>query len=175
MAALTTAEQIESTQREVIRLGELASDAETAILVAMDDGEVAAALLADQKQQRARASGVHEGRKAAWASRGPELSARIGDLEARSEPIKDSLRNDVLARYIIARKMPINPRGGVTWTALDFHCYTCKRTVPARWVKEAREQVAWHTCDMCKRVLLPQAASLEPEPPAQPEEPAPGA
>jgi predicted nucleic acid-binding Zn-ribbon protein len=158
LPSLGTMGQIEATQREIAALSTEGGELETAILELMDDIEQQEAALAARDEQLAHARAVLAEHESGWAARRPGLEARVTALEAERAPVADGLRPDITRRYQLGRNQATwKLKAGITWADIDRVCRTCKCEVSARWLQEARDHTALHSCDNCKRMLVQPA------------------
>lgn len=155
LPSMTTAGQIEATQRELQALGDEAGDLETVILELMDTAETQESDVARRDAQLAHATALVTDHEAAWAARKPVVAARVDELAAQREPLVGSLRSDIARCYQLGRNQSgWRGKAGITWTDSGRICLTCKRQVSARWLQECGDHTSHHSCDGCKRMLV---------------------
>ncbi len=159
LGSLGTMGQIEATQREIAALTIEAGEIETSILETMEEVEELEASIEKQETRFERGVVALAAHKSGWNSRRGVVESRLAELKTAREPLVAVLRPDVLRRYLLGRNQKQWPTiTGITWALGDRVCRTCHGQIPARWVNEARSHLAYHACDGCKRMLVPDLA-----------------
>lgn len=154
IAALTTAQQIATTEREIDDLGVQASSLESEVLERLDalDG-----IDAEGKDLGARL-GEAEARLAEmrqqWIERGPVATAERSAWAARREAAVPGIPGEVLRTYQIGLgDRRFSPPSGLT--RIDgTSCHICHTRPPPLWLQESRQRRAIHACEGCRRILM---------------------
>ena len=162
---LTSQSQIEATQREIAAIGEEADEVELATLEGMEQVDDLRGQHATAAAQVTLLEGALERRSAAWASRELTLRPKIAALSAEREPLVAPLGSELMRVYrggVRASSMGKREPAGATGVT-GVTCDTCWAEVPARWVNETIARKVVHACQVCKRILLVDAATPSPE------------
>ena len=147
--------QIEATQRETAQLGDLAGEVELRVLERMEEADGVAAQLVMSERTIAAGDAELARLESDWSPRAAEMTARLALLDARRAELLAGIDRRAIQRYEIGfeRKRRDGRRAGITFVE-GFECPVCLKTVPPKWVNEARQMLEIHACDGCRRVLV---------------------
>ena len=154
MSALTSAEQIAATERELSQLAELQDEVEGTVLELMEETDG----LGDRLTAAIDAIGGAERQlgedESTWELRAAVVEGRIGELVGAIDVLRPTIDKEAMKAYTIGFENRRNrSRRGVTYTE-GIMCTMCRTEAPARWVNEARNGDGIHRCLGCKRVLV---------------------
>lgn len=161
---LTSAEQIEATQREIGGLGEQYDELEMDVFERMEAADTLTSSLDAATLLCARVEPALAERMKVWTTRKAELDAEVARLTAAHETVTAPLPADLMRMYRSGIKASSGRRapGGAT-TVTGATCDTCWAEFPRRWVNETIARKSIYACQTCKRVLLADAAPPDSE------------
>ncbi len=154
IGALTSAEQIAATERELGQLGELQDEIEGTVLELMEEIDGLGDRLTAANNAIGGAERQLEEDQGTWAARAVVVEGRIGELVGAIDVLRPRIDKEAMKAYTIGFENRRNrSRRGVTYTE-GIMCTMCRTEAPARWVNEARNGDGVHRCLGCKRVLV---------------------
>jgi predicted nucleic acid-binding Zn-ribbon protein len=152
---LTSATQIETTEREIATRVDGCDLLEGEILEMMEEADDLEAGLRTVRDQVALLVPALAERTEAWDSRRVTLEEQVAQLTGAREEVIAPLSSELqrLYRGGVRASTGRREKGGAT-TVKGTTCDTCWAEVPARWINQTITRKQVHCCQTCKRILL---------------------
>jgi predicted nucleic acid-binding Zn-ribbon protein len=153
LAQLTSAAQIDATDREILDLGRQIELGMTVVLERMEEAEARMSRLDELSALRERGRLATDEVEARWSRRSPDVEAMLAELRPRRAEVAARVVGEPMRLYTLAltdrRFLP----GGIT-VIEGGTCHTCHQRPPPLWVQEVRSHKAVHACQGCRRVMV---------------------